>query len=376
MMPATTARGPLGVVQVVLSLGTGGTERLVVELCQRLQCRFRMTVCALDEPGGWAPELQLQGVDVVPLFRRPGFRPALGYQIAQIASRYHASIVHCHHYSPFVYGQIATMMRPGLRLVFTEHGRLSDEPATTKRRLVNPLLGRLPGSLFAVSGALRDSMVEDGFPAGRIQVVHNGIDPGRRVTEFDRRSIRTKHGLRVHSFVIGTIARLDPVKDLGTLIEAFELVRRRSTNAILAIVGDGIERGRLEGLARRLHVADFVRFLGARDDARRFLPGFDAYVNSSTSEGVSLTILEAMAAELPVVATHVGGPPEEIVDQHTGVLVPARSPAALAAALDAIAIDPARRRALGQAARLAVEQQFTIDRMVEHYAQVYMRQAN
>src|SRR5688572_22067100 len=81
-----SSSGPIGVVQVVLSLGTGGTERLVVEMCQRLQNRFRMTVCALDAPGGWAPELQLRGVDVVPLFRRPGFRPALGYQIARIAA--------------------------------------------------------------------------------------------------------------------------------------------------------------------------------------------------------------------------------------------------------------------------------------------------
>lgn len=364
----------VGIVQVVLTLGVGGTERLVVEICQRLRSRFRMAVCTLEEPGAWAHCLQERGIEVVPLRRRPGFHPWLGYRIAQVARRHQASVIHCHHYSPFVYGAIATRMWPG-RMVFTEHGRLSDGPPSLKRRIVNPILGRLPGSLFAVSRALRDSMIDEGFPADRLEVIHNGIDPGLPPTDFERRSARRRLGILDTTLVVGTIARLDAVKDLGTLIEAIALLRQSLPDVVLVVVGDGDERRRLKEIARRCGVQMAVNFFGQRNDARRLLPAFDAYVNSSTSEGVSLTILEAMAAGLPVVATRVGGTPEILTDGLTGLLVPARSPATVARALRRLAGDPAQRRALGSAARLAVERSFTIDRMVEDYAQVYLRQA-
>ena len=181
---ATSARDRLmntpaaSVLQVVLTLGMGGTERLVVQLCQRLRERFRLAVCTLDEPGVWATHLSSAGIDIIPLARRPGFRPELGYRIAQVARQRGVKVIHCHHYSPFVYGLIATLVSPGLRMVFTEHGRLSDGPPSPKRRLVNPLLGRLPGEHFAVSNALKDSMAAEGFPASRITVIPNGIDPG------------------------------------------------------------------------------------------------------------------------------------------------------------------------------------------------------
>ena len=366
----------VAVVQVVLSLGTGGTERLVLELCRRLALRFRLAVCTLDEPGIWAKQLRELDIPVTPLHRRSGFRPSLGYRIAQIARHHRASVIHCHHYSPFIYGVLATLMKPGLRMVFTEHGRLSDGPPSPKRRLLNPVFGRVPGSMFAVSHALRHSMIDEGFPAGRLQVVHNGIDCGNPPSEFERRATRRRLGLSDTALIVGTVARLDPVKDLGTLIQSFALLRQTLGDAELVVVGDGCERQHLEQAARQSGVLQAVRFLGQRDDARRLLPAFDVYVNSSTSEGVSLTILEAMAAGAAVVATRVGGTPEVIVDGVTGLLVPARSPSHIADAVRALALDPTRRRALGATARLAVRQHFTLDRMVEHYAQEYLRLAS
>src|SRR2546425_505366 len=164
---AARPTGP-GVLHVVLSLGAGGTERLVIEVCSRLQSRFRMGVCCLDEPGLRARELTDRGIPVATLNRTPGFHPSLGRGIGKIARRHRADVLHCHHYSPFVYGRIATVLSPRLRLVFTEHGRLSDGPPSRKRQLVNPLLGRLPGLLYAVSDALRASMMAEGFPGRRI----------------------------------------------------------------------------------------------------------------------------------------------------------------------------------------------------------------
>jgi glycosyltransferase involved in cell wall biosynthesis len=362
-----------GVLQVVLTLGPGGTERLVVQLCQRLERHFRMAVCALDEPGGWAADLALRGIDVVPLHRQPGFRPLLGQRIAALAKRYGASVVHCHHYSPFVYGSIASLLRPGLKVLYTEHGRLSDAPPSSKRRLVNPWLGRWPHATYAVSHALRTSMIAEGFPADRVRVIHNGVDPVPLISPFRRRDARTILGVTDQAFVVGTVARLDPVKDLATLIEAVARARAELPETVLAIIGDGDERERLMAAAAQLGVSDAVRFVGHRDDARQLLSGLDVYVNSSVSEGISLTILEAMAAGVPVVATQVGGTPEIVTDGQSGILVPPRNPSAIAGALQTLAARADQRLRLGLEGQQVVGRQFTIDRMVEQYAEEYRR---
>ncbi len=173
------------------------------------------------------------------------------------------------------------------------------------------------------------------------------------------------------AWVVGTVARLDPVKDLGTLVAAVAEAARLGAAVTLAVIGDGPERAALEAAAQAHGVAARVRFLGHRDDARALVAGVDVFANSSTSEGVSLTLLEAMAAERPIVATRVGGTPEVVVDGETGRLVPARDPAAFAAALLDVAADPARARAWGVAGRGRLLQHFTLDEMVRRYLEVY-----
>ena len=121
-------------MQVVLSLNPGGTERLVLALVRRLRTRFSMTVCCLEEPGLWAADLQAEGLAVHALRRAPGFHPALGKRIRDIARQVGAGVLHCHQYSPFVYGCLARALSPRLSIVFTEHGRLSDAPPSAKRR--------------------------------------------------------------------------------------------------------------------------------------------------------------------------------------------------------------------------------------------------
>ena len=154
-------------MQLVLSLSPGGTERLVIEICRQLANRVESMVCCLDEPGGWAAELEALHVPVVALGRQPGFQPSLAVQIARLIKANDIDVVHCHHYSPYVYGLIAARLA-NVRLVFTEHGRLSDAAPSRKRRLVNPLLSMLGGRVCAVSADLKRHMVAEGFPARRV----------------------------------------------------------------------------------------------------------------------------------------------------------------------------------------------------------------
>jgi glycosyltransferase involved in cell wall biosynthesis len=358
------------ILQVALGLNPGGTERLVVELATRLHADIPMMVCCLDDAGAWAGELEGRGIEVVALHRGDGFRPALGLAIAKAAARHDATGIHAHHYSPFVYSALATLWRPSLQVVFTEHGRLSDAAPSRKRRLANRVLARCPRRVFAVSGDLREHLVGEGFSREVVGVIYNGIDVGPLPDAAAKTRARDRLGVPRDALVLGTIARLDPVKDLGTLVRATARIAPQLPVAV-AVVGDGSERVPLEKLAADLGVTSVVRFLGHRDDARDWLAGCDVYVNCSISEGVSLTILEAMAAGLPVVATRVGGTPE-VVDDSCGLLIPARDTEGLAAALLVLARDPGRRQALGRAARARVETRFTLDRMVDEYKRVYL----
>jgi glycosyltransferase involved in cell wall biosynthesis len=329
-------------------------------------------VCCLDEEGAWASELKQRGVAVSALHRTPGFHPALGLKIAALADRHQASAVHCHHYSPFVYGRLAMMRRRGLGMVFTEHGRLHDGAPSLKRRVINAGAAWLPGFYCAVSEDLRAHMIAEGFPASRVRVVHNGINSGRAITATERAAVRNALGVPLHAYVVGTIARLDPVKDLPTLIAAFDRMHPSVPNAQLVIVGDGSERIPLEQLVRARGLGDCVRLLGARANARHLLPAFDVYVNTSITEGISVTILEAMAAALPVVATRVGGT-TEVVTPDAGVLVDARDPASVARGLLAVARMPDRGRLMAECGRSRVQTTFSAARMTATYVDLYRR---
>lgn len=356
------------VLQVVLGLNPGGTERLVIELATRLHGRIPTAICCLDDEGAWAAEVEARGVRVHALHRPPGFHPSLGRAVAAAARRHGATVIHAHHYSPFVYSACTRLAGLRTPIVFTEHGRLSDAGPSGKRRLANWFLQRLAARSYGVSNDVRLHIVAEGFAPDAVGVIYNGIDVGPAPAAALRTDVRQSLGVDDGTFVLATIARLDPVKDLGVLLDAVHATG--DVPMLLLVIGDGSERPALEAQAAALGLGARVRFLGHRNDARQWLAGCDAYVNTSISEGVSLTILEGMAACLPVVATAVGGTPE-VVDDACGVLIPARDPAACAAALRRLASDRHARETMGAAGRQRVESRFTLDRMVNDYAAVY-----
>jgi glycosyltransferase involved in cell wall biosynthesis len=239
--------------------------------------------------------------------------------------------------------------------------------------MVNPLLAHFDGAIIAVSEELRRHMLEARFPAARVAVVRNGIEVGSRASAVDRRVVRRALGIAEAAPLAVSVARLDTVKDFGTLLDAFATVRRRVPDARLLIVGDGPERAWMTQRAAQPDLDGAVDLLGYRDDVRAVIGAADVYVNSSISEGISITILEAMAAGLPVVATDVGGTPEVLTGDAGGVLVPSRDPGRLASALIDLLADPDRRATMAAAARRRLETSFTIDRMVDEYVNTYRR---
>jgi glycosyltransferase involved in cell wall biosynthesis len=214
-------------------------------------------------------------------------------------------------------------------------------------------------------------MVAEGFSSRQVGVIYNGIDPGPAPSPSRTAEVRARLGIAPGVLAVGAVGRLDPVKDVPTLLAGFRSFVASGAPAHLVLVGDGPERSRVEQLVRESGLDARVTLTGYRADARELLSGFDVYVNSSVFEGVSLTILEAMAAGLPVVATRVGGTREVVVDEDTGLLIPSRDPRAVAEALRHLASDASRRRDFGLAGRQRVEQRFAASRMVAEYAAAY-----
>jgi glycosyltransferase involved in cell wall biosynthesis len=225
-----------------------------------------------------------------------------------------------------------------------------------------------------VSHELRDYMLASRFAERRVGVIHNGIEPGAAPSLGDRVRARRLLGVDDTAFVVMAVARLDPVKDFPTLVDAFAIVRRQLPRARLVIVGDGPERARLEACVDASNAAASVDIIGYRAGVRQLLPAADLYVSSSISEGISITILEAMAAGVPVVATAVGGTPEVLpTPEDGGILVPSRDPGRLAAAILSLVHDAPARAAIAAAGRRRLESAFTLDRMVDDYVRTYRR---
>ena len=341
------------VLQVVLSLNPGGTERLVLEIVRRLAAEIPMAVCCLDAEGDWARDLTEAGISVSALRRPDGFAPSLGGAVVRAASAHNATVLHCHHYSPFVYGALARLFNPRLRIVFTEHGRLSDAGPSAKRRLANRVLSWFPDEVYTVSGELRSHIVEEGFPSGRVGVIYNGIAVGALPEPGVRQEVRNELGASPDTFLVGTVANFRAQKDYPNLLAAARLLADRSVSARVVAVGQGPQEAETRALHASLDLGDRVLLTGRRDDAVAVMGACDAFVMASSNEGLPVAIMEALALGLPVVSTAVGGIPEAITDGVEGLLVPARDPEALAGAITRVATDPTLRAALARGAAAA-----------------------
>ena len=216
-------------MQLVLSLSPGGTERLVIEICRQLASRVESMVCCLDEPGGWAAELEALHVPVVALGRQPGFQPSLAVQIARLIKANDIDVVHCHHYSPYVYGLIAARLA-NVRLVFTEHGRLSDAAPSSEAAAREPVA--LDVGRARVRGLRRSEAVTwwpKGSRRGASRWSTTASIPviARRPSSAMPRAKRSAcHG---GAFVTGTVGRLDPVKNLAAMLRAHALLVETSS---------------------------------------------------------------------------------------------------------------------------------------------------
>ncbi|HMV46512.1 MAG TPA: glycosyltransferase [Blastocatellia bacterium] len=368
------AEGKIKILHVIDSLDVGGMERVVIDVANGLDpARFEQSVCCLSRRGQMAHLLR-EGVRCIDLGKGAKADRLMPLKIARVIRREQPDIVHSQSWSG-VDTTIAKLLTPGVRLVHSEHGRnfphLHAEP--WKHRIARRALYQLAEAVFAVSAEVREFYCrQTGFSTERMIIIPNGIDP-RRIDEADGRGARAELGFAESDFVIGTVARLNATKDTITLARAFANLHQMqsASNLKLLIVGDGSERARLETFVTEQGLNREVIFAGLRHDVPRLLQAMDVFALPSLSEGMPLTVLEAMAARLPVVATRVGALPELVEEGSTGFLVAPKDADVLADRLARLHNNPILMKSFGAEAGRKVEREFSLDRMLRRYADLY-----
>jgi len=358
---------PLRVAHVVLSLRAGGLENGVVNVINGLPPeRFVSTVYCLQEAGEFTQRLKPRGCQVRVYGLKPGNDLRLPLRLARDLRKDAIDIVHTRNSEAFFYGFPAARLAGVRSTVHSEHGRTSSESAL--RRYLQGWMLKRTTCAFAVSRELsRRLEAELGLPEGAFSVLYNGVDLAR-FTNCDAIP-RVRGGAPV---TIGAVGRLVEVKNFPLLLRAFAELRKEADVRLL-IVGEGPERQALEALAVGLGVSHETQFVGHSEEVARHMQQMDIFVLPSLREGLSNTVLEAMACALPVVASDVGGNGELVADQQTGYLFESGNLNALTLHLRRLAADSALRQRLGAAGRECAHARFAMPVMLAQYADLYDR---
>jgi glycosyltransferase involved in cell wall biosynthesis len=361
----------LRILFVLTGLAYGGAETQLVRLATRLKSRgWEVSVVSLMPPKAYVEDLEAAGIPVFSLnIRRklPDPRPVL--RLARIIRKWQPDVVHSHMVHANLLARIVRFLAPIPVLICS--ARNIDEGGRFREvlyRLTDPLCDLTT----QVSQAGLERYVRVGaVPRHKIRYIPNGVDTERFKPNLEDR-LKFRKELGVDGFVWLAVGRFDPQKDYPSMLQAFAHVVHKHSNTILLIAGDGPLRKTMENLARELGIEKRTKFLGIRRDIPQLMNAADAYVMSSSWEGMPNVLLEASATGLPIVATDVGGNREIVLDGVTGFLVPPRNPEALARAMLRIMdLSDEERKEMGKRARKHIEVKFNLDRVVDLWEILY-----
>jgi sugar transferase (PEP-CTERM/EpsH1 system associated) len=358
------------ILHILHAFSHGGLENGIVNIINGSPPDLDHELCLLTSAGEFLSRLH-KPIRYYELHKKPGNSINIVLQLRRVIRESGSDVVHTRNWAAFD-GVLAACLCPGVTVLHGEHGRDMIDPdgafvrRNLFRRLVSPRINRFT----TVSENLQRWLCEKvKIPKKKITLIRNGVDTNRFRPNRDSR-LRKELGIADSEFVIGTIGRLDPVKNHAGLIRAFAALANRNTR--LVIVGDGPERGNLNALIQSLDLSAHAILVGYRGDTEHFYGIFDVFVLNSFAEGMSNTILEAMASGLPVICTAVGANSELVQDCVTGTVIASKEEALLAESIKAYRSSELLCRQTGSNARELVLKSFSLSWMIKQYNDLYL----
>ncbi len=366
-------RGAPFVIKVLLLIPTldrSGAEKQFALLATRLpRNEFDVNAVTLTRGGPYEADLKQAGVPLTILHKRFKFDPIALYRLKRLIADWQPDIVHSWHFAANSYARLIAGKKPRPRVIVSE--RCVDTWKSSWQCWLDRKQIPRTARLVSNSHSVADFYRELGVPDGKLLVIPNGVALASRPAPADRNRTLAEYNIPVGARIVGCVGRLAVQKRVRDVVWAMQVLKQLADNVYLLVVGDGPERARLERLAEHMGCDNLVRFVGHRNDAPRLIACLDVLWLASDFEGMSNSILEAMAAGVPVVATDIPPNRELVVDGQTGYLVKVGDSTGLAQFADRILADHALAERLGAAARERVAGNFSIEQMVDAHCRLY-----
>ncbi len=362
----------LKVIHLVEDMKIGGAERVIADIVLGLdRKKYDARVWCVTRGGETAAELSQKGIEVRILGISSYRNPLNTFKLTRLINAARPDIVHTHGYFASVIGRLAAK-RAGTPVILA-HVHSTYWEYRKRHIMIERKLSRFTHKIICCSRAVENFVKNtEKITDNKTIVIYNGVDEERFSPLKSPASIRAELGMDEEAAVVGTVSSLTPHKGHEYLIQAASLVLGTLPSSKFLIVGDGPLRQRLEEQAKNLNIHPAVIFTGKREDIPEMLSLMDVFVLPSyIREGLGIAIIEAMAAEKPVVATDIGGIPEAVDDGETGFLVDPGDPKALSKAIIELLRDPSRAKTMGENGRIRVKEMFTTKKMLSEIEKVY-----
>ena len=361
------------VLHLITGIDIGGAEKLLVAVTRELrEDGLDVAVGYFKGTGALRKEFEGNGIRTVYLGEQTLFMIGRAVNLYRLLKAERFDLVHTHLIHATLIGRVVSRIAGVPIVITTEHNTSNWQPKYLPVTILYRLTGSLSHKVIAISEAVRKCLLNVArIDPSRVEVVYDGVDIARFNPGLDAAGLKKELGLADAYPVIGSVSRLDARKGLEYLVGAIASLIPEMPGTRLVLVGDGPERTRLQDQAKQLGVERIVTFAGSQEDIVPFLAIMDVFVLPSLFEGLSVSLIEAMAMMKPIVATNVGGIPEVVTDGEDGLLVPPRESGSLAAAIRRLVRDRPLADAMRTAARKKIEQKFSLDQLVRRLEHLY-----
>lgn len=367
-------KNKIKIFQVIWSLAYGGAERVVMDISQTLdRDKFVVHICCTNGKGVFAERMEKEGI-TVHVLADAEWKPAYlsGLKLLRLLRKEKPEVLHSHGSGPLFDASFARLFCKVPFYIHTFH--YGNYPGCSPNKLIaERIASKRPDRLIAVSNAQREALIHYlKIPPEKIQTIYNGVSKNRNLNNNELINAKKRElGIQPGDLTLGTVAIFLEQKGLTYLLETAARVSKALPQARFILVGDGPLRRELENKSRDLGLNSRVLFTGLRTDVQELLLAFDVFLMSSLWEGMALTLLEAMAAGKPAIATDVGDNSFIVKHGMTGYIVPPKDAAGMADAILQLLSDPLTRVNMGKEALKEYNNKFTLDKMTKEYADLF-----